>query len=491
MSPIPYENDSARGRPTARQSARGDPTPCERETGRRGEWARMKRSLLLLFCCALLTPTPGHAVYATGGLGYWSDGTRTRLDAHCLPLSDLDEEICRVQAFKRKPFVVVAFIDTGINPYHQEFRAPEFTVHPSEYIENYPATAKPLNLSLDATDYASARADDEGKFLLSGATRLHWVPGTRIIGTINIADGATSGGREELPNLDDEGHGTGSISVAAGQTVGSNPNALIVSIEGLGERALQWAAKQPWIDVISNSWGPIANIPVGSTTWTRRMTDDGKIVAFAAGNGFSNFGLPDRNTTLTSPYTAPSWVVTVGAVDPADGQATWWHAIPVDVSSFGTNWPSAHPFSLSASSRHGGTSCATPVAAGVLSAQVLAAREAFGDTVEGPHAGGLAVAPPGATLPGAGPLADGRLTRQEAEDVVLKTADPSPEGGELAGHWPTTPVYYTYEGYGVVDAASAARASRVLSGKAPAPDRSDVDLWMDLLDAARDAAWAR
>jgi hypothetical protein len=92
-----------------------------------------------------------------------------------------------------------------------------------------------------------------------------------------------------------------------------------------------------------------------------------------------------------------------------------------------------------------------------------------------------------------GPLADGLLTRTELEHAVLKTAEP----GEFDPNgWtydpivvPTTPVYYTQQGYGNANVASGSRAIDVILGAAPMPDRADVDAWIALVDGVRDTVY--
>lgn len=439
--------------------------------------------------------------YAAGGPGYWTEPSAyVRVDETCESLAEPGRTDCSLDAFRSKPFTVIAFIDTGINPYAEDFAAPEFVHHPSAYIEGYPADARALDLDLDEPDYETARAADDLTWLRTNRGELRWIPGTRIVGAISFADGDTDGVHPERKILDDHGHGTGVASVAAGRVFGANPNALIVTIEGLGSRGLRWASEQPWIDVVSNSWGPTANIPVGSASAVRAATGSGKVVAFAAGNGVTNQRLPvvgvrppDSNPSLTSPYGGQRDVVTVGAASPVNGQDYWWHSWPVDVSSFGGLWPAVSAFDAGLKSRNfGGTSCATPITAGVISSLVQRAREVFGDTTEGPEDAGLAVATPGRTLPSAGPLADGALTRADVVDAVTKTAYPVPfdpgDTERLADDYPirpTTDRSYVFSGYGIVDRDSRARAWSVLTGAEPLPSRPDVDEWMALVDAAR------
>ena len=468
-----------------------------------------------------LPPTPPRDQwYAQNDTGHWSDGTQIRIDEACLDIEDEEERVaCSLEAFRAKPFTVIAFVDSGINPYHEEFRAPDFTHHPSTYIEGYSAAAPALNVSLDIADaqgYGAARTADNALWNSVTTNRLYWFPGTRIIGGYSTGNGTTTSPWTEKRILDDQGHGTGVSSVAAGRFFGSNPNALIVMVEALGGASLNWATSQPWIDIVSNSWGNIGNLPLGSATATRTATQRGQTVAFAAGNGATNTNsstvfspggpvedpckckTPDSNPSLTAPYGGPSWVITVGATSPINGQAHWWHSIPVDVSSFGSKWRAASAFGVTKAENRdfGGTSCATPTSMGVLSLLIERARAVFGDTVAGQRPSQvIAAASEGATLPASGPLADGQLTRTEAEQVLLKSAHYVPFDAEKAT-WdyairPTTGTPYDHliQGYGVVDRATRETGLKVLLGEQPMPDRSDVDLTISVVDSLRNAIW--
>ncbi len=491
----------------------------------------MKRLIVLAGLTALLAasmplqasaqvpPTPPrNQWYAQNDTGHWSDGTRVRIDETCLALPASEQVACSLDAFKAKPFTVIAFVDSGINPYHQDFRAPDFVHHPSEFIEGYPAAAEPAELSFDVADtagYAAAREADDETLSDLARNRLYFFPGTRIIGGYSTGAGG-SGTYPERNIIDENGHGSGVASVAAGQFYGSNPNALIVMVEALGDASLNWATSQPWIDIVSNSWGNLGNVPLGSTTATRNATRRGQTVAFAAGNGTTNTNsstafppggpvedpckckTPDSNPSVTSPYGGASWILTVGATSPINGQAHWWHAIPVDVSSFGSKWRAAAYDGVQRAQNRdfGGTSCATPITSGVLSAVIERARQVFGDTTGGQRAGQVvAAATPGATLPATGPLADGALTRLEAEAIVQKTTlhvpfDPVKASWDYAIRPTTgTPYDYAVQGYGVVDKGSKARALQVLLGEAPMPVRSDVDQVISAFDTLRNAVW--
>lgn len=491
----------------------------------------MKRVLVLAAMSALfatsmpletgaqIPPTPPrNQWYAYNDAGHWSDGTRVRIDESCLGLPASEQVACSLQAFKAKPFTVIAFVDSGINPYHQDFRAPDFVHHPSQYIEGYPVAAQSAQLSYeiaDAEGYTAARDADDEVLSDLARNRLYWFPGTRIIGGYSTGSGG-AGAYPERNIIDENGHGTGVASVAAGRFFGSNPNALIVMVEALGDSSLNWATSQPWIDIVSNSWGIIANLPLGSTTATRNATRRGQTVAFAAGNGATNTNsstvfppggpvedpckckTPDSNPSLTTQYGGPSWVLTVGATSPINGQAHWWHSIPVDVSSFGSKWRAAAYDGVQREQNRdfGGTSCATPTTSGVLSAVIERARQVLGDTTGGQRPGQvIAAASATVTLPATGPLADGALTRAEAEAIILKTAYPVPVD-PVKVTWdyairPTTgtPYDYAIQGYGVVDRDSKARALKVLLGETPMPTRTEADAVIAGFDTLRNAVW--
>lgn len=435
-------------------------------------------------------------------------------------------------AMKKKSHVVIALVDTGINPYHVSFRRPQMVVHPSAYIEGFPKTAPALGLRLPAKDYVSARnADDAPVWSKVKERSLYWIPGTNIIGAYSHSDAYS-----ELPGLgdvpiegvtnmprpviDDAGHGTGVASVSAGAIYGSNPDALIVVVEGFGTDAVAWAAKQPWIDFISGSYGDPAAVPynkliprIGNlNSPSEDLNDfygevdsreyehtgpfvlrDGRTACFSAGNGLTRTGLAYDRYSSIRPTSGPSWVITVGASSPRNDQNYGWHSAPVDVSSYGAHWPSAAYASTDASTDFSGTSSATPITCGVFSKALLEARKALGDVREGIHTvRGTRV--PASGKRGKGLLTDGVLTRAELHDAVLKTAmpgafDPETFSYEPISTIPDTPLSYTQQGYGVANKASALRAVAVIVGRAPMPDRADVDTWIAAMDTLRNAIW--
>ena len=433
----------------------------------------------------------------------------------------------RVKAWAKrlasKSHVVIAVVDTGINPYHLAYRRPEYTIHPSNYIEGFPKEAPALGLSFGAADYVTARTTDDGPVWGQVAERkLYWIPGTNVIGAYSVADyaGTPPGGLLSRPIIDDDGHGTGTTSVSGGAGLstkgapyGSNPDALIVIVEGLGDTGVKWASEQPWIDFISGSYGDAASVPCtdsgddtvdgGADVWCGReyrytapfVLRDGRTALFSAGNGLSRTGVAADRYSSLRPTSGPSWVITVGAVSPRNEQDYGYHSVPVDISSYGAHWPAADPFSFSGEVEFSGTSNATPVTAGVFSRALLAARRSLGDAVEGIHttAEGKSVPAYGPSGIAKGSIADGVLARTELQDAVLKTAQPEEFNVET---WtydpvviPNSPLYYTQQGYGNANVAAALRAIEVIMGRTPMPNRSEVDAWIASIDTIRNTVY--
>lgn len=385
-------------------------------------------------------------------------------------------------------FSVVAVIDTGINLGNAGYDAPALNVHPSTYITDYPTDAEILN-----RDYTTSQGTD------AELGKLYWVPGTRVVAAISFGEYNSlpalscpdrPGKRPIRDDCSFGGHG----QVTSRRAAGEDPNILIVAVEVPSpDVGIQWAIQQPWIDVISLSWGTLANAPVGAAyLLTKTATEQGKVVVVAAGNGVTNTGIVgDRSLTFTSPYSGPSWVVSVGAVKECNYRDYSWHSVPVDV--------------VAPSPDGGGTSFATPIVAGTVGRVIAHARAAVGDTGEGPRAGNLVVAADGVSLPALGPLNDGLLSRPEAEDAVQKTAffnfnfsswcNPGPipilKGAALDELPPLGPADFVHEGYGIVNSWTGGQAVDVVLGLQPAPDRIVEASYVSTSDEIRDRIWDR
>ena len=414
------------------------------------------------------------------------------------------------------PLVVIAINDSGINPYHRDYSAatyPDrsiltategFTRHPSEYLPGYPGDAEALPVTLgkgylpaeDCPDIAEAptTVTTTGGFTINATCagglwhperieggKLYWIPGTKIIGAYSSAP-------DDHPILDDTGHGTGASSVSAGNTYGSCTACLIVFDEGFGS---DWTATQPWIDFVSNSYGNInltPDLPVNllsNAIDVKSAVERGQTWLFASGNGHGNaFAIP--NTSYSQAHDGPDWIVRVGAIDSGNRQPVIGDGMPADVSSFGTGpLPSASAISDTAADSFGGTSAATPITSGVFGLVLAAARDAVGDDRSGQRPGSAVAV--GRPVAGSPYLGDGVLDRGELWELVFKTSLPGeyPDTDVVLSNatYPLDALHYLFEGYGISDEASAARAIDVMLGAAPLPVRAEEDEFF-----ARDSA---
>lgn len=415
-----------------------------------------------------------------------------------------------------QPTAVVAVVDTGINPYHRVFRddSPLAYRHPSTYIPGFPKEAEALHLTLDEDNYRDAALKDCDLWNKVEKGKLYWFPGTKIVGGITFED-PTQGVCTPSGILDVHGHGTMTASRAAGSGYGACPDCRIVAIQGWGH-GVRWAAENArWIDVQTNSWGPFVPAWVPSEGQDESLLYDTpgfvrmvewaarKHLAFwATGNGAgTRLGLLGH-PTLLDPRMTPS-IVMVGGHD--SGYINTWPDFPPHVVADSCNSWAAHHASTYRSEPDigGGTSSASPYAAGSAARILLEARRLLGDTDTGVEKDVAAAGRPTSK----GPLADGRLRLEEWKRLLFKTATPRPTGDRTDGTvcgpvdglvlYSSTPVRwedvpegypeYLHIGYGATDSASRRLAFDVLGGRAPLPDRPDTDRYFETDGQARRA----
>jgi hypothetical protein len=404
-----------------------------------------------------------------------------------------------------KPIVTIAVIDTGINPYHEEFRELYDDADPATYLPGYPADVKVLNLTLDASLSGGNRPSVDGAIWESTQARtLYRVEGTKIVGLISF------GG--SLPGA---GHGTMTASRAVGNTISiGGPDVRVVVVVGFNAEAIRWAADQSWIDIMSISSGVTANVlvPFAGNVLDREVKDAFQYAAHkkpffaSSGNGVGNAGLLGYPSWSRGASGVPD-VISVGAND--NGKVSRWHNQDSYIVGDGCGNPSAADGDTARiANTGGGTSSATPFSAGGGGAMLLEARRLLGDNHTGPRAsdapvpsfGGwssgragdakviLAQGDPSRAGITSGPLADGVLTLQEFKDVLYHTAleqptaDPSDgnacvvlAGGELDAGTLPQPVRFRLQGYGEVNGKSIESAKRVLRGELPNPQRAADD----------------
>ncbi|MDT7570420.1 MAG: serine protease [Actinomycetota bacterium] len=396
--------------------------------------------------------------------------------------------------------VVVAVIDSGISPYHWDFLASQMPqaknadpsddlpldTPPDKWLKGFPSpktfsSFTGLKLSLPEKDENAKLADLKkkdaaqwAKVKQSGPSSLnyYWFPGTKVIGGIsfdyeetlastidqNPAEGYT------YEPIYGTGHGLGTSSVSTGNFHGTCPECLIVHITAgdttATERALAWAESQPWIDVVSNSYG-LQTVPRGEVRDglyggpvepQKKASERGQTIVFSAGNGIEN-GFVAPFSTLTSSVKGPDWVVTVGATAPTGKAQYTGSGKPVDVSGIGESYPSAYDAATATGgARFSGTSNAAPTVAGTYARGLYLARRAMAGPSRVQSGGVIST---GAFTCGRArkdcELGDGKLTAVELRDRLFKGAVSSGGGSTPAGVGAVPRVadeHYAAEGYG-------------------------------------------
>ena len=400
---------------------------------------------------------------------------------------------------------VIGVADSGVNPYHLEFSATtypdpdvlaltrNFTRHPSEYITGYPANATALPITLGQGYFP---AKDQSVWSNVEIGKLYWIPGTKIIGAIDAGDSsAINADPDNTRIVDDDGHGTGSSSVSTGNRYGYCPTCLLMFTESLDTT---YNESFSWVDITSHSFGTVGGVPLGLAFGpdldTKAAAERGQTVLFAAGNGVGNaYDVPQ--ITYGSGDAGNDWTITVGAIRRDNQRAIVGDGIPVEISAWGDgNLPSACRTGTVGQCAFGGTSAATPYTAGIFGTVLNRVRQAIGDPKVGQRPG--QVVAEGNAIPGSIFLADGKLTRAELRDAVVKTAFPLNQDNTASIFpYPLTAPYISaetnvlFEGYGAATQEGAKRAVDVILGRAVMPDRSFEDQFMAASRAVKDTLY--
>ena len=377
--------------------------------------------------------------------------------------------------------VVVATFDSGTNPFHPCFgRDWRGISSPRDFLPGYPASARPLQLAR-ADRYAEALRRSRAALRGIEPETLYYVPGTNLsfIG---------SGPRSHKQFVDTYPHGAQASSQIACDEYGMAPNAHLVILNWLAgtsrEWMYQWVAAQPWIDVVHLNIQDLPYPPVGIQPGIRQMTEAGKFVVLAAGNGVNGYGA--SYPMELSRYTGPRGSLIAGAND--NGGWTYYSNLNPHVVMDGGHTVAASPHGYGDTS-FDGTSSSSPRITGYVARLIGEARAEFGHTGKG-----LLQIPASRMRPTSGPLQDGVLTAAELHEVVRKTADPnsheSKYDGSQGDHWVPQPVdlpfaFYPKMGYGEVSEHTIDAAFAVLSGRVPIPHRPYEDYFFDQSEELR------
>lgn len=379
--------------------------------------------------------------------------------------------------------VVVAVIDSGVNPYHAWFRRPGYTAHPSTYLPGFPTDAPALGLTFSVNHSYNKLVDLEALGSI-GRDQLVTIPGTNIVGAISFGEYEPS---DSIPIVDEFGHG----SQTAGAVVAANPDVLLVIVE-MGfqdlERALAWVAQQEWIDLVTMSLGTLGDVgPLGRAVdaadaspqnYTRTIAQSGRMVFVPTGNN-AGYGATDF-------YDGPNWIVSVGGVN-RDTRGWWAEGTHGQDVSSDARRALPRPDHTSDVVEVYGTSFASPTLAGSVSGALQEARAALGQT---------SVVQDGVYL------ANGARAR-DIRDAINATAhwySPTdyrpPNRANLTtpakqDDLPFPPVApWTVSGWGYLGPAQAPLLRDVLLGVAPAPEKpAEAHAFMEAQYAARAAIW--
>jgi hypothetical protein len=289
-----------------------------------------------------------------------------------------------------QPRVVVAVIDSAVNPYHEFFHAGG-----SLYGEGAPSSVTPEVLAefgigsdniIRLTRTGNFDADfavDKAQWDAIADGQPYWFEGTNVIGI--------SFGREDGERLRPEGSGNNPTSHGMGTTsavLAANPEAIAVLVEspngpltefGTKPAGETWSFTHPAVDIVTTSYGPPFSPPMGHHL---RDSYTGVVT-----NGKLHFGAADNSPALSSiDATAGPWW-SIGIAGYGEGSTETRERRSGSYPDFVGDFTQELPYCLrcvEGTSSVSGTSFATPRSAGTMSAVLLEARRTTG------HLGGIA-----------------------------------------------------------------------------------------------------
>jgi hypothetical protein len=312
--------------------------------------------------------------------------------------------------------VVVAVIDSGVNPFHEFFDTGEqSSVTPDVLAEFGIGEAEIIDIPRTGDFFSDFDAVKE-QFAAIKRGVPYWFRGTNVIGV------SFQNSRFLRPDGTASPHGIGtSASVLI-----ANPEAVILAIEGINDESEAFAFTHPAVDLVSTSYGPPGSPPLG---FHLGSSFEGVVT-----NGKHHFGAVDNSPAL-SPFDStggPWWTIGVSGYEEGDteGRQVVSGSLPDFVGDFTQTLPYCR--SCTSGTRSvSGTSFATPTNAGVFSTVLLAARRAAG------HVGGILTEGVDAPLMVAGngfALTNWELRRALEESAAVPGTDEfSPGAGGVFG----------------------------------------------------------
>lgn len=268
-----------------------------------------------------------------------------------------------------EPRVVVAPVDSGINPYHEFFAVEESAVT-QDVLDEFGITEDRI-IDLGESYLADLAAGEYDDIV---ARQAYWFRGTNIIAQADAdhpGRPAPDGPRPFLPDDSGDTHGTGvTASVVTG-----NPEAIIYFVEGVSTFERD-AFEHPAVDIVTTSYGFATAAPLPLDGSYEGVVELGKLHAGATTN--------DPSLAPVDGTGGPWWVLGVAGFEEgtSEGKQVLSGTFPDVVGDFTQDLPYCD-ICTSGTQSVGGTSFATPLTAGVASRVLLEARREAG------HLGGI------------------------------------------------------------------------------------------------------
>lgn len=274
-----------------------------------------------------------------------------------------------------KARVVVAVVDSALNPYHDFFYAgsPIYAnaapagVTPEVLAELGVAAADRVQLSRSG-DIAADVAADAAFWDRVEHGRPYWFQGSNVVAVSYCEEPL----RPLQPQADKNAHGTGTSAAV----LKANPEAVLLFVEACATpdpAELEYALAHPAVDLLSFSYNN--GLPTSEAGAYRGVVELGKLIFQAAGN----YPIP----VLYQGGAGSWWTIGVSGIDEqAGGQTVSAALLPDFVAGFTDSLPfcmDCEDALLTVS----GTSISTPQAAGLASKVLLEARRQLG------HVGGI------------------------------------------------------------------------------------------------------
>ena len=276
----------------------------------------------------------------------------------------------------KRPRVVVAVIDTGVNPYHEYFHARGPLYKSSRPSSVTPDVLKEFGIGKDQIikvtrtgNFAADYAKDIKQFDKIKKGEPYWFKGTNLIGVSFLEDG-----QRLRPDGDASTHGIGT----SGSVLAANPEAIVVAVEDWSDPSEKWAFTHPAVDIVSTSYGPATSAP----TLNHLSYSYTGVVK----NGKAHFGAAANDPTYSTfdETSGPWWSIGIAGFE--EGTSNGRQVMSGNVPDFVGDFSQDLPYCRSCESgleNVGGTSFATPRSAGTFSKILLEARRAAG------HSGGI------------------------------------------------------------------------------------------------------